>query len=409
MDKVNEYFATLIYREILGELYLEPSTNYISKKDKCFCGKDRFIFNCCLNKKLTLGENLKRISKDASSTKFSTSCMVSLNNQSCKNKTIKAHSISKKKNLLNKNLYTVYKENEKMIMKKVTGKVASVFRGICEQHDKNFTTYADENTFCSNFALQQYYRSLCYELFTSKIEEHIKNNTSKYHDFLLTKFKKDGDSSKVYVFGKAFNFIKNSHELLTKPERMKYQKEKTIFETELKNDFTSKNNDFMYFNYKKLNNNIKFLGSCLYSPIIDSNLNFEMFNNIGVSKEYYEDKDRNLLNINVLLKDGEYYLYMSCRKDNSFMIKYINAFCELDNLEGVLNRYSFLFKNSYYFSELIESLSDYEKELLCEYYTETSNPFINTNGKSTFNHLLIDKPLYFTKNDFVDFKKMLDI
>lgn len=406
-EKMCNEIENLIYINALKFLYSEPSINYINKKDICFCGNNKELFNCCFKKNLTLGENLNRISKDTLSTKFSTNCLISLNNKNCKNKTIKAHSISKKKNLSNKNLYTCHYQNNEIIMSKVKESVASVFKGVCGEHDKKFNKYADLNSFCSNFAFQQYYRGICYELFTIKIEEYIKEKTSKYHGFLLKKFNDVGDYSKFYLFQRAFEFINKNHESLISPDRLKYEKEKRIFEKELKNDFTSKNDDFMYFKCKKLNNDIKFLGSCVYSPNINANLNFEMFNNIQVSKDYYENQDCNLLNINVLSKDKYYYLYMSCRKDNVFMVQYIDAFFELDYLEGILNRYSFLFKNSYYFGELIESLSCDEKKLLCKYYIQTSNPFLKNDGKSIFDYFLIAKPLYFTKNDFSDLEIIL--
>jgi hypothetical protein len=395
--------------------------NIINKDCKCFCGSNKTIFKCCAKKKKSIIENLIRHESKFMMKNFSMKCMANINGKKCNNETINSHSISKSANFNDKKFYSIQKRGYQFGFVKTPKNIASCFKGFCGKHDLLFS-YLDKNTFCKDFVFQQYYRSLCYELFVynSLLEEQ--RTLSLFCDFIFYNLKKTQSKHYEKTFfidlKNYFEKIKSHYDINIKLKMEILETEKSIVEKQLKEDLTEKG-DSLHFKIKKLNNNISFLSACIHQPKVDEQgeyFNFKNGNKHPVKGIYPNGNigfDYNLssalVNINVLENNGERYLIMSCRKEHEHLIQYIDKFIEMENIEGILNKQSFLFRNCYYDMDVIKPLKNDEEEIICSFYDSFDFFYKDIPKDMKFIHsfMELNKPFYFKEKHINELNEII--
>lgn len=412
------------------------------KNDLCFCNSNKKLFKCCLKKNLSLYNNINKVIYK-NNYNLEMDCIVKKGADYCCNKPINNHSISKSKNLDGHVLFNIQQissgvDKNPIIFRKVSARKASIFNCICKNCDLYFTKYADLNTFCDNYFIQQHYRNLCYEIHACNIIIEKHKYVNLFKNYLLSKLTDNIslNTKTIFIKGVPFNFnIKYlNKEFFSNLNELFYEKlsplaqnqdlildkilnQKKHIENYLNFDLTLKHkNSPLYSKIKEVDKNklISYI-SVLYQPGLDLNGDFFSSNSGGNSSILCRDKNgvsleiKNIcgdfVDINVIEKNDKAYLIMSCLKKNENMVSFIDQYFDLKNLESFLNKHSFLFKNSYYKNNFIENISEKQKEVLCTYYSFLgiyTSFYYFENSQIIFKYMGLTTPLHFEKNKLLE-------
>lgn len=242
---------------------------YINRNLLCFCGSNISVKDCCYkNKKynnLDLSSLIAVINGQVPHNEKNdrTICAFNYNFGKCDNLPIGSHSISRSSNLTplstndpnskekTKFLYTFFdysfkfrvKQNDKTTFQKVSDKVASVFYGACDQHDKIYLKLDDtfENVYKDYFWISQ--RQILRSFYYAKKNIRIFSLLQKYLSSINENYKK----KLQYPYLPILKSLKTINHILDSAN-----KEHEIYDTLTKKYFASLNENLTIENDKLL-------------------------------------------------------------------------------------------------------------------------------------------------------------
>lgn len=282
--------------------------NKIGRNDKCPCGSGRKYKKCCLKKtsQKLFFEKIHKLVRESRNEAYIKQCLHP-NVEECDEKIIKAHSIQNnqilKKISTNGEVYMPLSKNNLpfVTLDKYGRKVASVFTGFCKKHDKILFQPIEDRKFTKTEE-----QTFLYTYRTFAYEYHRKLEANSFLEIMAQKTTGNHDDQLGFELA-----IKDF--LLDKKE--------------FDNSIQNKCFDSLINRVWEFENEIKFAGSCFYSP----------------EKDFAGKRIQNIENVNVPLshvfltvfpQEGKTYAIISwLKKDGLLFQSYGSSLDKLKNNE----------------------------------------------------------------------------
>lgn len=357
--------------------------DFINPSLMCICDSGKKYINCCKRKSLDMVGLINLLTKTVplNDPLKKNKCIFNKHFGTCEKIRSNSHSISQSSNLdpiskenklysFHDSSFTTRKNNGNITkFKKISSVKASVFYGVCGEHDKIYKRiddFFDKKSYDNYFWASQ--REILRTLYVIDKNINLFNNSLRYLNSINGIFYYKHHYKLVDISNYKSQISESLKNL--KKEKNKYKKIINLYFNSLTSDF-SINKNILYSVNLEFDYQIPYNFSCFMPIYTFKILNFDSFN-INYNKEMIYISL--LSNVNNPNNNGS-TLVLSCLKKHKNSIKIINKISEIkpNFIAEHLMLFSLMHDNSFYNIDYIDKLSSFDKENLEKIHNDFFN------------------------------------